>query len=122
VRVNNREYQSEGVVESEVLAREAAAMRAYLLCRNFSVTDGAHPGTNALGSGNGTSPPSQQAASSLAGGLAPPHRGYPGAGAGNTYITGSLPGQGNLPMNNGSSGRMVTSQGVVIVGHPQVGT
>ena len=107
-------------MESEVLAREAAAMRAYLLCRNFSVTDGAHPGTNALGSGNGTSPPSQQVASSLAGGLAPPPRGY--SGAGNTYITGSLPGQGNLPMNNGSSGRMVTSQGVVIVGHPQVGT
>ncbi|KAG0635237.1 hypothetical protein HOY80DRAFT_1057698 [Tuber brumale] len=111
------------MVETEVLAREAAAMRAYLLCRNFSVTDGAHPGTNALGAGNGTSPPPQQAASSsLAGGLMPPHRGYPGPGVGNTYVTRSLPGQGNFPMDNGSSGRMVTSQGVIVVGHPQVGT
>lgn len=128
MRVNNREYQSEGVVESEVLAREAAAKRAYLLCRNFSVSDGVHPGTspNAIASGNGTSPPSQRPVSSpslLAGGsLVPPHRGYlvtPSVRSG--YVTGSLVGQGNLPMDNGASGRMMTPQGVVVVGHSHMG-
>lgn len=29
--------------ESEILARENAAMRAYLICRNFSVNDGMYP-------------------------------------------------------------------------------
>ncbi|OJJ44077.1 hypothetical protein ASPZODRAFT_135528 [Penicilliopsis zonata CBS 506.65] len=43
VRVNNREYQTDGVCESEGLAREHAAMRAYLICRNFSVNDGMYP-------------------------------------------------------------------------------
>ncbi|EAW10480.1 uncharacterized protein ACLA_049520 [Aspergillus clavatus NRRL 1] len=43
VRVNNREYQTDSVSESETLARENAAMRAYLICRNFSVNDGMYP-------------------------------------------------------------------------------
>lgn len=43
VRVNNREYQTDSVWESEPLARENAAMRAYLICRNFSVNDGMYP-------------------------------------------------------------------------------
>ncbi|KAJ5155214.1 hypothetical protein N7492_008017 [Penicillium capsulatum] len=43
VRVNNREYQTDAVCTSEVLARESAAMRAYLICRNFSVNDGMYP-------------------------------------------------------------------------------
>lgn len=43
MRVNNREYQTDEVFESEVLARESAAMRAYLICRNFSVNDGMYP-------------------------------------------------------------------------------
>ncbi|KAL1958165.1 hypothetical protein VTO42DRAFT_5020 [Malbranchea cinnamomea] len=43
VRVNNREYQTDGVCETELLARENAAMRAYLICRNFSVNDGMYP-------------------------------------------------------------------------------
>ncbi|KAJ5745179.1 hypothetical protein N7520_010361 [Penicillium odoratum] len=47
VRVNNREYQTESVCESEVLARESAAMRAYLICRNFSVNDGMIPAGHA---------------------------------------------------------------------------
>ncbi|KAJ5388143.1 hypothetical protein N7509_010684 [Penicillium cosmopolitanum] len=47
VRVNNREYQTDAVYGSEELARESAAMRAYLICRNFSVNDGKYPaGTN----------------------------------------------------------------------------
>lgn len=43
VRVNNREYQTDEVYGSETLARENAAMRAYLICRNFSVNDGMYP-------------------------------------------------------------------------------
>lgn len=43
VRVNNREYQTDVVCKSETLARENAAMRAYLICRNFSVNDGMYP-------------------------------------------------------------------------------
>ncbi|KAB8239439.1 uncharacterized protein BDW43DRAFT_4631 [Aspergillus alliaceus] len=43
VRVNNREYQTDGVFQSDTLARENAAMRAYLICRNFSVNDGMYP-------------------------------------------------------------------------------
>lgn len=31
------------ICTSEVLARESAAMRAYLICRNFSVNDGMYP-------------------------------------------------------------------------------
>ena len=42
-RVNHREYQTDTVYESELLARENAAMRAYLICRNFSVADGMYP-------------------------------------------------------------------------------
>lgn len=42
-RVNNREYQTDSTHESETLARENAAMRAYLICRNFSVNDGMYP-------------------------------------------------------------------------------
>lgn len=42
-RVNNREYQTDATYETELLARENAAMRAYLICRNFSVNDGMYP-------------------------------------------------------------------------------
>ena len=44
VRVNNREYQTETEYHSEDLARNAAAARAYMICRNFSVNDGMYPG------------------------------------------------------------------------------
>ena len=43
VRVNNREYKTDTTYENETLARENAAMRAYLICRNFSVSDGMYP-------------------------------------------------------------------------------
>ncbi|OKL60263.1 hypothetical protein UA08_04796 [Talaromyces atroroseus] len=43
VRVNNREYKADSICESEIMARENAAMRAYLICRNFSVNDGMYP-------------------------------------------------------------------------------
>ncbi|KAJ5093291.1 hypothetical protein N7456_009152 [Penicillium angulare] len=43
VRVNNREYKTDTQCASEDLARESAAMRAYLICRNFSVNDGMIP-------------------------------------------------------------------------------
>ncbi|KAF1938797.1 hypothetical protein EJ02DRAFT_457553 [Clathrospora elynae] len=44
VRVNNREYQTDVEYESEELAKNAAATRAYMICRNFSVNDGLFPG------------------------------------------------------------------------------
>src|SRR6266498_3714520 len=43
VRVNNREYQTDTIYETQTLAEENAAMRAYLICRNFSVNDGMYP-------------------------------------------------------------------------------
>ncbi|MCJ1299481.1 hypothetical protein MMC08_002273 [Hypocenomyce scalaris] len=49
VRVNNREYQTDTIYENEMLARENAAMRAYLICRNFSVNDGMYPSGNRHG-------------------------------------------------------------------------
>ena len=51
VRVNHREYQTDTTHESENMAREHAAMRAYLICRNFSVNDGMYP-TGHKGDGN----------------------------------------------------------------------
>ncbi|KAL8721006.1 MAG: hypothetical protein Q9225_002211 [Loekoesia sp. 1 TL-2023] len=49
-RVNNREYQTDTTYGSDLLARENAAMRAYLICRNFSVNDGMYPSGHARGS------------------------------------------------------------------------
>src|SRR5690242_1583953 len=40
VRVNNREYSTDVDYESDELAKNAAATRAYMICRNFSVNDG----------------------------------------------------------------------------------
>lgn len=44
VRVNNREYSTEVAYASEALARDGAAQKAYMICRNFSVNDGMFPG------------------------------------------------------------------------------
>lgn len=44
VRVNNREYSTDVEYETDELARNAAATRAYMICRNFSVNDGMYPG------------------------------------------------------------------------------
>ena len=49
VRVNNREYYTDDTYENEVLASENAAMRAYLICRNFSVNDGKYPSSHNKG-------------------------------------------------------------------------
>lgn len=46
VRVNNRDYTSEGPLATEVLAQENAAMRAYLICRNISVNENMYPGAS----------------------------------------------------------------------------
>ncbi len=40
VLVNGREYQTDLAYESGVLAQENAAMRAFMVCRNFSVNGG----------------------------------------------------------------------------------
>ncbi|KAF8245399.1 hypothetical protein K440DRAFT_587241, partial [Wilcoxina mikolae CBS 423.85] len=44
VSVNHREYQTENTHATEDLAKEAAAMKAYLVCRNLSVSEGQAPG------------------------------------------------------------------------------
>ncbi|KAK3210374.1 hypothetical protein GRF29_44g2516960 [Pseudopithomyces chartarum] len=44
VRVNNREYSTDVEYETDELAKNAAATRAYMICRNFSVNDGMYPG------------------------------------------------------------------------------
>lgn len=40
VLVNGREYQTDLAYESDELAQENAAMRAFMVCRNFSVNGG----------------------------------------------------------------------------------
>lgn len=40
VLVNGREYQTDIAYESDGLAQENAAMRAFMVCRNFSVNGG----------------------------------------------------------------------------------
>ncbi|KAJ1337978.1 hypothetical protein MN608_00836 [Microdochium nivale] len=40
VLVNGREYQTDNLYESGGLAQENAAMRAFMVCRNFSVNGG----------------------------------------------------------------------------------
>lgn len=40
VLVNGREYQTDLAYESGSLAKENAAMRAFMVCRNFSVNGG----------------------------------------------------------------------------------
>lgn len=40
VLVNGREYQTDLTYESDTLAQENAAMRAFMVCRNFSVNGG----------------------------------------------------------------------------------
>ncbi|KAK1767691.1 hypothetical protein QBC33DRAFT_451035 [Phialemonium atrogriseum] len=40
VLVNGREYQTDLAYESNTLAQENAAMRAFMVCRNFSVNGG----------------------------------------------------------------------------------
>jgi hypothetical protein len=40
VLVNGREYQTDLEYESNTLAQENAAMRAFMVCRNFSVNGG----------------------------------------------------------------------------------
>jgi hypothetical protein len=38
--VDRREYSTETEFPTEELAKEAAAMKAYLICRNLSVSEG----------------------------------------------------------------------------------
>ena len=44
VRVNNREYSTDVPYSSEELARDGAAMKAFMICRQFSHNDGMCPG------------------------------------------------------------------------------
>ena len=51
VRVNNREYQTDCPYQTPDLARDAAAMKAWMICRNFSHNDGMAPGQRPGGDG-----------------------------------------------------------------------
>lgn len=44
VRVNNREYSTDVPYKSAALARDGAATKAFMICRNFSANDGMYPG------------------------------------------------------------------------------
>ena len=55
VSVNGRDYHTEPTYQTEELAREAAAMRAYLICRNLSVAETLPPANYAVSvGGNGS--------------------------------------------------------------------
>jgi hypothetical protein len=55
VFVDRRKYQTDTTYETETLAKEAAAMRAYLICRNQALSDNmaASPNGDALLRGAG---------------------------------------------------------------------
>ena len=58
--MNHREYQTETTHATEELAKEAAAMKAYLICRNISLSEGQaaaaqFPAAVSVGSGGGGS-------------------------------------------------------------------
>jgi ribosomal protein S14 len=88
VRVNNREYSTDVDYESDDLAKNAAATRAYMICRNFSVNDGRDPGQRpgqvtqglpvAIGTGrrNTCSSNDYDSASSSSGGTSPRNSDY----------------------------------------------
>ncbi|KAM0716492.1 hypothetical protein Q7P37_007937 [Cladosporium fusiforme] len=44
VRVNNREYSTDVPYKTAALARDGAATKAFMICRNFSANDGMYPG------------------------------------------------------------------------------
>ncbi|KAL7274398.1 CAAX farnesyltransferase (FTase) subunit beta [Rhizina undulata] len=126
VRVNHREYQAEGIHETEGLAREAAAMRAYLMCRNFSVNEGMHSGSNNTATGPITVSPPNGNAGHAVGTVAnraffAAHGSGAGNGVGNGYSTGVMPGHSGMAVGNAGNGRMGNPQGVIVVGHSQVG-
>jgi len=88
VRVNNREYSTDVDYESDELAKNAAATRAYMICRNFSVNDGRAPGQQpgqvpqglpvAIGTGrrNTASSNDYDSASTSSGGTSPRNSDY----------------------------------------------
>jgi hypothetical protein len=86
VRVNNREYSTDVDYESEELAKNAAATRAYMICRNFSVNDGRDPGQRpgqvpqglpvAIGTGRRNTCSSNDYDSSSSGGTSPRNSDY----------------------------------------------
>lgn len=51
VRVNNREYSTDVPYKSAALARDGAATKAFMICRNFSANDGMYPGQRPGGGG-----------------------------------------------------------------------
>lgn len=81
VRVNHRDYRTDTIHETEDLAREAAAMHAYLICRNLSANENL---ANNGGGANGLTAPGVPAAATAqsAGGSGMASAGYGSSGAG----------------------------------------
>ncbi|RPB23314.1 hypothetical protein L211DRAFT_284366 [Terfezia boudieri ATCC MYA-4762] len=116
VRVNHRDYQSVAISATQDLAREAAAQRAYLVCSNISVNESLYQGQ---GAGNGASvqPPHLLPIGSVSMAMAQPRYVPPTGGI--VPVQNGLPKPEQGPIS--SNGRMSNGQGVVIVGHPQLG-
>lgn len=120
IRVNHRDYPSDEIHATQELAREAAAQRAYLICRNISVNESLYQGQG-IGNGPSTQPPPPRSQH------IPPVNGVSMAMAQPRYVP---PTGGIVQMSNGMqqneqgqlpNGRMGHPQGVIVVGHPQMG-
>lgn len=119
MRVNHRDYQSDEVHATQDLAREAAAQRAYLVCRNISVNESLYQGQGA-GNGAPIQPPLSQhlpPVGSVSMAMAQPRYVPPTGGI--VPVQNGLPRPEQAPVS--SNGRMTNGQGVVIVGHSQLG-
>ena len=119
MRVNYRDYESNEIHATQDLAREAAAQRAYLNCRNISVNEHLYQGQGA-GNGVSTQPPLSQhlpPIGSVSMAMAQPRYVPPTGGI--VPVQNGLPKPEQVPVS--STGRMTNGQGVVIVGHPQLG-
>ncbi|KAF8473380.1 hypothetical protein BDZ91DRAFT_652091 [Kalaharituber pfeilii] len=116
VRVHHRDYTSDEVHATQELAREAAAQRAYLICRNISVNESLYQGQLPV-NGLPSQPPAQHI---------PSVNGVSMAMAQPRYVppTGTIvQGSNGMPKSDQgqiASGRMGNPQGVAIMGHPHI--
>ena len=114
VRVNHRDYASDELQGTHELAREAAAKRAYLICRNISVSENMYQGQ---GAGNGSpTQPSVLQPSGVSMAMAQPRYVPPTTGI--VQVPNGLPKTEQIPIPNE---RMPNGQPVITMGHTQMG-
>jgi len=116
VRVNHRDYPSDELSGSRDLAREAAAKRAYLFCRNISVSETLYQGQ---GPATGGGIPTQQSVLQPSGvtmAMAQPRYVPPTGGI--IQVPSGLPMTEQAQVPNG---RVPNGQGVMSMGHSQMG-